>query len=62
MRGSAELIDADNNVIWSSDKHIVLIGVKNLVVVEGPDAISSAPGPCPQQVSGVAGGSPGKDS
>lgn len=62
VRGSAELIDADNNVIWSSDKHIVLIGVNDLVVVEGPDAILVCPRALSQQVSGVARKFTGKDS
>ena len=54
VRGSAELINADNNVIWSMDKRIVLIGVNDLVVVEGPDSILVCPRALSQQVSAVA--------
>ncbi|HPI93735.1 MAG TPA: sugar phosphate nucleotidyltransferase [Deltaproteobacteria bacterium] len=54
VRGSAELINADNNVIWSMDKRIVLIGVNDLVVVEGPDSILVCPRSLSQQVSSVA--------
>ncbi|HWR68306.1 MAG TPA: sugar phosphate nucleotidyltransferase [Desulfomonilia bacterium] len=54
VRGSAELINADNNVIWSTDKRIVLIGINDLVVVEGPDSILVCPRAFSQQVSIVA--------
>jgi mannose-1-phosphate guanylyltransferase len=54
IRGSGELVDAERNVIWSTDKHIVLIGVNDLVVVEGPDAILVCPRACSQQVGAMA--------
>jgi mannose-1-phosphate guanylyltransferase len=54
IRGSGELVDAERNVIWSTDKHIVLIGVNDLVVVEGPDAILVCPRACSQQVGTLA--------
>lgn len=54
VRGSAELINAGNNVIWSMDKRIVLIGVNDLVVVEGPDSILVCPRALSQEVSVVA--------
>ena len=54
VRGSAELINADNNVVWSMDKRIVIIGVNDLVVVEGPDSILVCPRALSQQVSTVA--------
>jgi mannose-1-phosphate guanylyltransferase len=54
IRGSGELVDAERNVIWSTDKHIVLIGVNDLVVVEGPDAILVCPRACSQQVGTMA--------
>lgn len=54
IRGAGELIDAERNVIWSTDKPIVLIGVNDLVVVEGPDAILVCPRAYSQQVSTVA--------
>ncbi|HVN72702.1 MAG TPA: mannose-1-phosphate guanylyltransferase [Desulfomonilia bacterium] len=54
IRGSGELIDAERNVIWSSDKHIVLIGVNDLVVVEGPDSILVCHRAFSQQVGAVA--------
>jgi mannose-1-phosphate guanylyltransferase len=46
VRGPAELINSDNNVIWAGDKRIVLIGVNDLVVVAGDDAILVCPRPC----------------
>ncbi|HON95975.1 MAG TPA: sugar phosphate nucleotidyltransferase [Deltaproteobacteria bacterium] len=54
VRGSAELINAESNVIWSMEKRIVLIGVNDLVVVEGPDSILVCPRALSQQVSAVA--------
>ncbi|MGD0819640.1 MAG: mannose-1-phosphate guanylyltransferase [Desulfomonilia bacterium] len=54
VRGSAELINAESNVIWSTDKHIVLIGVNDLVVVEGPDSILVCHRAFSQQVSTIA--------
>lgn len=54
VRGSAELIEAERNVIWSTDKRIVLISVSDLVVVEGPDSILVCPRAMSQQVSTVA--------
>ncbi len=54
VRGSAEIVDSERNVIWSSDKHIVLIGVNDLVIVEGPDAILVCPRNMAQHVGAVA--------
>ena len=54
VRGSAEVIDSERNVIWSTDKPIVLIGVNDLVIVEGPDAILVCPRSRAQHVSMVA--------
>lgn len=54
VRGSAELINAKGNVVWSSDKRIVLIGVSDLVVVEGADSILVCPRALSQEVSAVA--------
>jgi mannose-1-phosphate guanylyltransferase len=54
LRGSAELIEANNNVIWSTEKRIVLIGVDDLVVVEGPDSILVCSRAQSQQVGVVA--------
>jgi len=54
VRGSGELIDAERNVIWSTDKHIVLIGVSDLVVVEGQDSILVCHRAASQQVGAVA--------
>ncbi len=54
LRGAAEIIDARNNVVWSTDKRIVLIGVSDLVVVEGADSILVCPRALSQQVSVVA--------
>lgn len=54
IRGSAEIVDSERNVVWSSDKHIVLIGVNDLVIVEGPDAILVCPRNMAQHVGSVA--------
>jgi mannose-1-phosphate guanylyltransferase len=54
VRGSAEIIDSERNVVWSTDKPIVLIGVNDLVIVEGPDAILVCPRNKAQHVSTVA--------
>ncbi|HOM29438.1 MAG TPA: mannose-1-phosphate guanylyltransferase [Deltaproteobacteria bacterium] len=54
VRGPAELINSENNVIWSTDKRIVLIGVSDLVVVEGSDSILVCPRALSQEVSVVA--------
>ncbi len=54
LRGSGEFIESERNVIWSADKHIVLIGVSDLVVVEGPDSILVCHRAASQQVSAVA--------
>jgi len=54
VRGSAEIINSEHNVVWSTDKPIVLIGVNDLVIVEGPDAILVCPRNMAQHVSTVA--------
>jgi mannose-1-phosphate guanylyltransferase len=54
IRGSAEVIDSERNVIWSTDKPIVLIGINDLVIVEGPDAILVCPRNKAQHVGTVA--------
>jgi mannose-1-phosphate guanylyltransferase len=53
MRGSAKAIDSERNIVWSTDKPIVLIGVQDLVIVEGPDAILVCPRDRAQNVSSV---------
>jgi len=54
VRGPAELINSDNNVIWAGDKRIVLIGVNDLVVVDGDDSILVCPRALSQEVGSVA--------
>jgi len=39
IKGSVLMEDSCNNVVWSTNKKIVLIDVRDLVVVEGEDAI-----------------------
>ena len=53
VKGSAEVIDSERNVIWSTDKPIVLIGVEDLVIVEGKGAILVCPRNRAQNVSMV---------
>jgi mannose-1-phosphate guanylyltransferase len=53
VKGSAEVIDSERNVIWSTDKPIVLIGVKDFVIVEGKGAILVCPRNRAQNVSMV---------
>ncbi|MCD6570630.1 MAG: mannose-1-phosphate guanylyltransferase [Deltaproteobacteria bacterium] len=51
VQGHAVLEDSWNNVIWATGKRIVLIGVNNMVVVEGQDAILVCPRGRSQDVS-----------
>ncbi len=53
VRGPAEAIDSERNIVWSTNKPIVLIGVQDLVIVEGPDAILVCPRNRAQNVSTV---------
>ncbi len=52
--GDVVVEDAAGNVICSSGKKIVVLGVEDLAVVEGPDAILVCPRSRAQDVSGIA--------
>lgn len=53
VQGPAYLHESGRNVVWSTSKKIVLIGLDNLVVVEGEDAILVCPRAKAQDVSKV---------
>jgi mannose-1-phosphate guanylyltransferase len=54
VKGDVLLEDSANNVVWAADKKVVLIGVEDLVVVEGKDAILVCPRKKSQLVSKVS--------
>ncbi len=54
IKGDALLEDSTNNVVWATDKKIVLIGVEDLVVIEGEEAILVCPRKKSQHVSKIA--------
>lgn len=54
IKGDALLDDSTNNVVWATGKKIVLIGVEDLVIVEGEDAILVCPRKKSQHVSKIA--------
>ncbi len=54
IKGDALLEDSKNNVVWSTGKRIVLIGVEDFVVVEAEDSILVCPRNKSQQVSKIA--------
>jgi mannose-1-phosphate guanylyltransferase len=43
LAGPGETLDAEGNFLWSPDKFIAAIGVRDLVVVETPDALLICP-------------------
>jgi mannose-1-phosphate guanylyltransferase len=43
LAGPGETLDAEGNFFWSPDKFIAAVGVRDLVVVETPDAILICP-------------------
>ncbi len=53
-KGDVLLEDSTNNVVWAGDKKVVLIGVEDLVVVEGENAILVCPRKQSQLVSLVS--------
>lgn len=54
VQGDVLLEDSANNVVWNTEKRIVLIGINDLVVVESEDSILVCPRNKSQQVSKVA--------
>lgn len=54
VNGGVLLEDAAGNVVWATRKKIVLLGVNDLVVVEGKDAILVCPRSRSQDVSRLA--------
>jgi mannose-1-phosphate guanylyltransferase len=53
VQGKAHLHESRGNVVWSQAKPIVCIGIENLVVVEGDEAILVCPRERSQDVSSV---------
>jgi mannose-1-phosphate guanylyltransferase len=47
------MLDAEGNFLWSPSKFIAAIGVRNLVVVETPDALLLCPRDRAQEVAKV---------
>jgi len=41
--GDGHAIDAEGNFLWSPSKYVAAIGVRDLVVVETPDALLVCP-------------------
>jgi len=52
--GDTLLEDSSNNIVWASQKKVVLLGVEDLVVVEGRDAILVCPRKRSQDVSRIS--------
>lgn len=53
VRGPSYLHESSHNVVWGCGKQIVLIGIDNMVVVEGEDAVLVCPRKRSQDVSKV---------
>jgi mannose-1-phosphate guanylyltransferase len=51
LAGAGQTLDAEGNFLWSPNKFIAAIGVKDLVVVETPDALLICPRDRAQDVS-----------
>lgn len=53
VAGPSQTLDAEGNFLWSPDKFVAAIGVKDLVVVETPDALLVCPRDRAQDVSKI---------
>jgi mannose-1-phosphate guanylyltransferase len=53
LAGPGETLDADGNFFWSPDKFIAAVGVRDLVVVETPDALLICPRERAQDVAKI---------
>ncbi len=43
LAGQAQTLDAEGNFLWSPDKFVAAVGVRDLIVVETPDALLICP-------------------
>ena len=43
LAGPGEMLDAEGNFLWSPEKFVAAIGIRDLVVVETPDALLICP-------------------
>lgn len=53
LAGPGETLDAEGNFLWSPDKFVAAIGVRDLVVVETPDALLICPRDRAQDVAKI---------
>jgi mannose-1-phosphate guanylyltransferase len=53
LAGDGHTIDAEGNFLWSPDKYVAAIGVRDLVVVDTPDALLICPRERAQDVSKI---------
>jgi len=51
--GAGQAIDAAGNFLWSPSKYVAAIGVRDLVVVETPDALLICPRERTQEVGKI---------
>jgi len=53
LAGQGQTLDADGNFLWSPSKFVAAIGVRDLVVVETPDALLICPRDRAQEVGKI---------
>jgi mannose-1-phosphate guanylyltransferase len=53
LAGPGQTLDAEGNFLWSPDKFVAAVGVRDLVVVETPDALLVCPRARAQDVSKI---------
>jgi mannose-1-phosphate guanylyltransferase len=53
LAGPGQTLDAEGNFLWSPGKFVAAVGVRNLVVVETPDALLICPRDRAQDVSKI---------
>jgi mannose-1-phosphate guanylyltransferase len=53
LAGPGQMLDAEGNFLWSANKFIAAVGIRDLVVVETPDALLICPRERSQEVSKI---------
>jgi len=53
LAGAGHTLDAEGNFLWAPSKFVAVIGVRDLVVVETPDALLICPRDRAQDVAKV---------
>jgi len=53
LAGPGQMLDAEGNFLWSPDKFVAAVGIRDLVVVETPDALLICPRERSQDVSKI---------